>query len=111
MKIAGLIIDKIKNKIVTDDKNFFKPEWDTTFLKIREILNDRGPLGVADSVDDEYDTMNFRALSILMNKGDREQIKTILEDYTRNAMQTTVDNDTLAGVADRISKLASKPLT
>jgi hypothetical protein len=104
--IAGLIIENIKNENVTRDKKLPKPEWETIFLKIKEILHDWDPLGVPDSVDDEYDTMNFRLLSVLMNKGDRGEIRNILDDYTRNVMQLTVDNDTLDRVTDRISKIS-----
>jgi hypothetical protein len=104
--IAGLIIEKLNGRRPTTDKESFKPEWEKNFLKIREILNDWDPIGVADSVDDEYDTMNFRTLSVLMNKRDKKEIKEILDDYTRNAMEITIDNDTLDKVADRISNIS-----
>jgi hypothetical protein len=104
--IAGLIIERLKDGRTTADKESFKPEWEKNFLKIREILNDWDPIGVADSVDDEYDTMNFRTLSVLINKRDKKEIKEILDDYTRNAMEITIDNDTLDKVADKISKIS-----
>jgi hypothetical protein len=103
--IAGLIIEKLKSTSTTTDKELFRPEWEKNFLKIREILNDWDPIGVADSVDDEYDAMNFRTLSVLMNKRDKKEIREILADYTRNSMEITVDNDTLDKVADRISQI------
>jgi hypothetical protein len=102
--IAGLIIEKLKDGHLTVD-NKFKPEWEKYFLQIREILNDWDPIGVADMVDDEYDTMNFRTLSVLMNNGEKGEIKNILDDYTRNAMQMAIDSTTLDKVADRISKI------
>jgi hypothetical protein len=104
--IAGLIIERLKDGRTTADKESFKPEWEKNFLKIREILNDWDPIGVADSVDDEYDTMNFRTLSLLMNKRDKKEIREILDDYTRNSMEITVDSETLDKVADRISKIS-----
>jgi len=103
--IAGLIIEKLKDRRTTAYEQSIKPEWEKYFLQIREILNDWDPIGVADMVDDEYDTMNFRTLSVLMNKRDKKEIKDILDDYTRKAMQFTVDNETLDKVADRISKI------
>jgi hypothetical protein len=104
--IAGLIIERLKDGRTTADKESFKPEWEKNFLKIREILNDWDPIGVADTVDDEYDTMNFRTLSVLMNKRDKKEIREILDDYTRNSMEITVDSETLDKVADRISKIS-----
>ena len=104
--IAGLIIENIRGRHTTTDKKSYKPEWEKNFLKIREILNDWDPIGVADSVDDEYDAMNFRTLSVLMNKRDKKEIREILADYTRNSMEIAVDNDTLDKVADRISKIS-----
>jgi hypothetical protein len=103
--VAGLIIEKLKDRGITNDKESFKPEWEKNFLKIREILNDWDPIGVADSVDDEYDTMNFRTLSVLMNKRNKKEIREILDDYTKNSMEITVDSRTLDDVSDRISKI------
>lgn len=103
--IAGLIIEKLKSRPTSTDKELFRPEWEKNFLKIREILNDWDPIGVADSVEDEYDTMNFRTLSVLMNKRDKKEIREILADYLRNSMEITVDSDTLDKVADRISQI------
>jgi hypothetical protein len=62
-------------------------------------------IGVADSVDDEYDRMNFRTLSVLMNKRDKKEIREILADYTRNSMEIMVDDQTLDRVSERISKI------
>jgi hypothetical protein len=104
--IAGLVIEKLKSGQTTTDNESFKPEWEKNFLKIREILNDWDPIGAGVGVEDEYDTMNFRTLSVIMNKRDKKEIKKILDDYTRTAMQITVDNDTLDKVADRISKIS-----
>lgn len=104
--IAGLIIERLKHRRTEANKELFKPEWEKNFLKIREILNDWDPIGVADSVDDEYDTMNFRTLSVLTNKRDKKEIREILDDYTRNSMEITVDSETLDKVADRISKIS-----
>lgn len=105
--VAGLIIENIKNGHPTSDKKSFKPEWEKNFQKIREVLNDWDPIGVADSVDDEYDAMNFRTLSVLMNKRDKKEIREILADYTENSMGITIDNETLDRVADRISKIST----
>lgn len=104
--IAERVVEKLKDTRTTTDKESFKPEWEKNFLMIREILNDWDPIGVADSVDDEYDTMNFRTLSALMNKREKKEIKEILADYTRNSLQITIDNDTLDKVTDRISKIS-----
>jgi hypothetical protein len=104
--IAGLIIEKLNGRRPTTDKESFKPEWEKNFLIIREILNDWDPIGAGLVVEDEYDTMNFRTLSVLMNKRDKKEIRNILADYTMNAMGLTVDNATLARVADRISKIS-----
>lgn len=103
--IAGLIIERIKSGYPKTDKKSYKPEWEENFYKIRKILNDWDPIGVADSVEDEYDSMNFRALSVLMNKRDKKEIRKILADCTRNSMGITVDDATLDEVTDRISKI------
>jgi hypothetical protein len=103
--IAGLLIESIKTSVISPDRKLFKPEWDSSFLKIRKILNEWDPIGVADSVEDEYDTMNFRVLSVLMNGRDKKEIRHILADYTKNAMGITVADETLDTVSERIAKL------
>lgn len=57
-------------------------------------------------MDDEYDAMNFRTLSVLMNKRDKKEIREILADYTGNSMGMTIGDETLDRVADRISKIS-----
>jgi hypothetical protein len=103
--IAGLIIEKEKTYFGLPNKRTSKSEWESNFLKIREILNEWDPIGVADSVDDEYDTMNFRTLSALMNNRDKKEIREILADYARNSMEITVDDEMLGRVSERISKI------
>lgn len=100
----GLIVGKIKDQDPAD-KKALKPEWEKNFLKIREVLNEWDPIGVADSVNDEYDTINFRTLSALMNNRDKKEIRRILADYTRNSMEITVDDATLDMVSERILKI------
>jgi hypothetical protein len=56
-------------------------------------------------VNDEYDTITFRALSALMNNGDKREIRAILADYTSNSMEITVDDATLDRVSERILKI------
>ena len=103
--IAGLIIAKIQNGHTATDKKSYKPEWEENFLKIREILNAWDPIGVADSVDDEYDAMNFGTVSVLMNRRDKKEIREILADYTRNDMGLTVDDMELDRVSEQISQI------
>ena len=95
----------MKDQDPATDKKAFKPEWEKNFLKIREVLNEWDPIGVADSVNDEYDTINFRTLSALMNNRDKREIRQILADYTRNSMDITVDDATLDRVSEQISNI------
>ncbi len=98
-------MEKLRSIQLTSNNKSFKPEWENTFIKIREILNDWDPIGVADLVDNEYDTMNFRTLSVLLNKRDKKEIKEILADYTKNSMELTVDEATLDRVSEQISQI------
>lgn len=106
--MAGLVIERLKNELTCADKESFRPEWNETFFKIREILNEWDPLGVADLVDDEYDTMNFRTLSILINKRDKNEIREILADYTKNSMGLNIDSTLLDLVSNKISQLSQE---
>ena len=53
----------------SDSENLHK-KWKQHFDRIRKILNEWDPLGVADSVDDEYDSINFAAYSAFLQNGD-----------------------------------------
>ena len=101
----GLILERVKDEDPATDKKSFKSEWEKNFLKIRKVLNEWDPIGVADSVNDEYDTITFRTLSALMNNRDKKEIRAILADYTRNSMEITVDDATLDRVSERILKI------
>jgi len=103
--IGGLMLEKIEDEDPATDKKSFKPEWENSFLKIREVLNEWDPIGVAESVKDEYDAINFRTLSALMNNRDKKEIREILVDYTRNSMDITVDDATLDRLSEQISNI------
>lgn len=103
--IVGLMLERMKGQDPATDEKCFRSEWKKNFLKIREVLNEWDPIGVADSVNDEYDTITFRALSALMNNRGKEEIRGILADYTRNSMEITVDDATLDSVTERILKI------
>jgi hypothetical protein len=76
--------------------------WKPGFDKIRKILNDWDPLRVTDVVDDEYDTMNFRALSVLINGGQKGDIKRVLKEYLNNDMEIDESDDVLNDVTNAI---------
>ncbi|CAD5253479.1 MULTISPECIES: hypothetical protein [unclassified Imperialibacter] len=105
LNIVGQIIGFENTGRSTED---FKPEWETKFQRIRQILNDWDPIGVADMVDDEYDTMTFRTLAVIMNDKPQENIYFVLKDYTKNAMEMSVDEETLRRITGSIWDLRNR---
>jgi hypothetical protein len=103
--VVGLMLERLKDQDPPTERKAFKPEWGKNFLKIREVLNEWDPIGVADSVNDEYDMITFRTLSALMKNCDKKEIRGILADYTRNSMEITVDDATLDRVSEQILKI------
>jgi hypothetical protein len=103
--IAGLIIDDIKKnkkEKIKDYKSGYKPDWEPLFLKFRDILNEWDPLGVADSVIDEYDSINFRILSAMFHGTNKEEIINDIDKYILDTMQIKVDIEILESIIDKI---------
>jgi hypothetical protein len=79
--------------------------WKEDFKKIRAILNESDPLGVADLVDDEYDSINFAAYSVLINGGSLDEIKNAIEKYLNGSMGITRSDKELTELAIKIKKI------
>ncbi|MEZ5084042.1 MAG: hypothetical protein R2750_11430 [Bacteroidales bacterium] len=103
----------LSNQVVLDltqTKQFLKDKkdeeihkkWKKDFKKIRGILNDWDPLGVADMVEDEYDAINFLAYSAVINSGDLREIKKAINGYLTKSMGIDVPDDDIEEIAKKI---------
>ncbi|MFE0185846.1 hypothetical protein [Streptomyces olivaceus] len=68
---------------------------------LRRLLNAWDPIGVADSVDDEYDCMIGPLLDRLRDGADREQIRTFLHHELTDHFGLSLPYD-VDGMADRV---------
>ena len=59
-------IQRTNNLIDINENEALHNKWKNDFHQIRLILNEWDPIGVSDSVDDEYDSLNFKAYSCLL---------------------------------------------
>ena len=87
-----------------EDEQLIK-NWKQDYAKIKEILNDWDPLGVADSVDDEYDSINFLAYSALINNGGLDNIKLVIKKYLNESMEIDISDNKLTDIAQKIQKI------
>lgn len=85
----------------SDSENLHK-KWKQHFDRIREILNEWDPLGVADSVDDEYDSINFAAYSAFHQNGDTESVKIAIRKYLKEAMEIDETDKKLNELSEKI---------
>jgi hypothetical protein len=85
----------------SDSENLHK-KWAKHFARIRQVLNEWDPMGVADSVDDEYDSINFAAYSALINEGTMEAIKSAIKKYLNESMEIDETEEKLEELATEI---------
>jgi hypothetical protein len=85
----------------SDSENLHK-KWKQHFDRIREILNEWDPLGVSDSVDDEYDSINFAAYSAFFQNGDTESVKIAIRKYLKEAMEIDETDEKLNELSEKI---------
>jgi hypothetical protein len=85
----------------SDSENLHK-KWKQHFDRIREILNKWDPLGVADSVDDEYDSINLAAYSAFLQNGDTESVKNAIRKYLKEAMEIDETDEKLNELSEKI---------
>jgi hypothetical protein len=107
LNIVHQTVDYLKanNQLINKEKEQLIKEWQTDFDKIRKILNDWDPIGVADVVDDEYDSINFLAYSALRNKGTLEGIKKAIKEYMNDSMELDVPDSDLTEIAQKIKMI------
>ena len=73
--------------------------WQKDFFKIREILNEWDPLGVADTVDDEYDELNFAVYSVLIGDGTIHDVLFTIKRHLTERMHMDASDEELETVA------------
>lgn len=73
--------------------------WQKDFFKIREILNEWDPLGVADIVDDEYDELNFAVYSVLIGDGTIHDVLFTIKRHLTERMHMDASDEELETVA------------
>jgi len=96
---------KVNNQLINKDKEHLIKEWQTDFDKIRKILNEWDPIGVADVVDDEYDSINFLAYSALRKKGTVEEVKKAIKKYVNDSMELDIPDSDLMEIAQKIKMI------
>lgn len=108
LNIANRTIDFLSttNRLIDNDKDEqLIKSWKKDYKKIKDILNDWDPLGVADSVDDEYDSINFLAYSALINNGGLDDIKLAIKKYLNESMEIDISDNKLTEIAQKIKEI------
>jgi len=106
--VSGL--SETKRLIENSDSENIHKQWKQHFDRIREILNEWDPLGVADSVDDEYDSINFAAYSAFLQNGDTESVKNAIRKYLKEAMEIDETDEKLNELSEKIISAVYRPL-
>ncbi|MFN8258245.1 MAG: hypothetical protein U0W24_21330 [Bacteroidales bacterium] len=97
-------LNETKRLIENSDSENLHKQWTQHFYKIRQILNEWDPLGVADFVEDEYDSINFAAYSALIKNGDSESVKVAIRKYLIEAMEIDETEEKLNELSEKIKK-------
>lgn len=97
-------LNETKRLIENSDSENLHKQWKQHFYKIRQILNEWDPLGVADFVEDEYDSINFVAYSALIKNGDSESVKVAIRKYLIEAMEIDETEEKLNELSEKIKK-------
>jgi hypothetical protein len=79
--------------------------WKTDYIRIRDILNDWDILGVADMIDDEYDSLNFLVYSALINNSGLDNIKFVIKKYLNESMEIDIPETDLTELAVKIKEI------
>lgn len=104
-QLASEILEVTKGKKTSASEVAKRDNWKFVYDKIKVIVNELDPLGVADIVDDEYDDLNFKIYSTLLtSKGEKNLfnvIKTELTDY----YGVTIPDDAISKATADLVKL------
>ena len=96
-------LEESPHKILSEISEQIHKRWKKDFFKIRKILNEWDPIGVADVVDDEYDDINFNAYSALINDGTVDDVKMAIGKYMNESLQMDVPDEELETIAAKIT--------
>ena len=98
-QLAKDTIEIAKDGKLSNNEIAQRHKWKKVYNQIKDIVNVLDPLGVADTVDDEYDDLNFKIYSqLLVDREDSKvlnTIKTKLKDYYGISLQDIDLNETV----------------
>jgi len=104
-QLAGEILAISKGKKTTDSEIKKRDGWKLVYPKIKVIVNELDPLGVADMVDDEYDDLNFKIYSTLLTSKDEKKIFKIIKNELINYYSVTIPDDAILKATAELVKI------
>jgi len=104
-QLAGEILDISKGKKTSDGEAAKRDKWKFVYEKIKVIVNELDPLGVADIVDDEYDALNFKIYSTLLTSNDENNLLNVIKTELTDYYGVTIPDDAISKATADLVKL------
>ena len=80
-------------------------KWKKVYDQIKIIVNELDPLGVADVVDDEYDGLNFRVYSQLLQSKDETKMFETIKSFVSKDYETDLPDADVMKAAKQLIKI------
>ncbi len=104
-QLAQEILDVTNTEKLSENEIELRHKWKTVYDEIKIIVNELDPLGVADIVDDEYNDLNFRIYSQLLdNREDTKMFETI-KTFVEKDYEVQLDRDDINEAVQKIKKI------
>lgn len=104
-QLSSEILDITKGKKTSNNEAKKRDKWKLVYEKIKVIVNELDPLGVADFVDDEYDDLNFKIYSTLLISKDEKKLFHVIKNELLEYYGVTIPDDTISKATTELTKL------
>jgi hypothetical protein len=101
-QLAKEMLEFAKDKVLPNAELEKRNNWKIVYNQIKNIVNEIDPLGVADMVDDEYDDLNFRIYSQLLEDRQDDKMLITIKKFIAEYYETQVNE---RQIADAVLKL------
>lgn len=105
-QLANDTLDIAKCRKLSDTEIEQRHKWKSVYKQIKDIINELDPLGVADIVDDEYDDLNFKIYSQLLDNRQDSVVFSAIKTFIGNYYGVQVDDDNLNKTVKKLNSIS-----
>jgi hypothetical protein len=104
-QLAYEMLEITSRSKLSESEVVLRYKWKDAYDQIKVILNKLDPLGVTDIVLEEYDDLNFRIYSQLLQSKDETKLLQVIKSFVKEDYSTDLTDEEVAKAVKQLMKI------